>query len=175
MESLVEMGFDETQILRGLEIYGGDFDQTLEWLMNGGVSESDSNSGETDNSDDEDEVKLVLVVRKDLFMGTGKIAAQCSHATMGIAQKLYQTEISPVLLIQAQKWSLQGEKTIVLWCAGLSELKILERQGTDLGLLCEKVRDAGRTEVEPGSVTVLALFGYTNFVDQVTGQLQLLR
>ena len=35
-----------------------------------------------------------------------------------------------------------------------------------------QVRDAGRTEVAAGSVTVLAIGGVTDFVDQVTGKLK---
>lgn len=35
-----------------------------------------------------------------------------------------------------------------------------------------QVRDAGRTEVAAGSVTVLAVGGVTYFVDQVTGKLK---
>ena len=31
--------------------------------------------------------KLCLVVRKDLKMSAGKIAAQCCHATIGILKK----------------------------------------------------------------------------------------
>lgn len=38
-----------------------------------------------------------------------------------------------------------------------------------------QVRDAGRTEVEPGSKTVLAIGGVSETVDQVTGHLKTLR
>ena len=34
------------------------------------------------------ELKMVLVVRQDLAMGKGKIAAQCSHATLGASAEL---------------------------------------------------------------------------------------
>lgn len=35
-----------------------------------------------------DDFKMVLVVRNDLKMGKGKIAAQCSHATLGLYKKV---------------------------------------------------------------------------------------
>ncbi|MCD7465769.1 hypothetical protein HAX54_001878, partial [Datura stramonium] len=36
-----------------------------------------------------EDFKMVLVVRNDLKMGKGKIAAQCSHATLGLYKKLH--------------------------------------------------------------------------------------
>ena len=43
-----------------------------------------SSGDESDYSEvsDEEDLKLVLVVRQDLKMGKGKAAAQCSHATL---------------------------------------------------------------------------------------------
>ena len=35
-----------------------------------------------------EEMKLVLVVNDGLAMTTGKVAAQCSHATLGVYQSL---------------------------------------------------------------------------------------
>ena len=45
------------------------------------VCSSGDESDYTDVSDDED-TKMVLVVRQDLKMGKGKAAAQCCHATL---------------------------------------------------------------------------------------------
>ena len=40
---------------------------------------------------------------------------------------------------------------------------------------CVQVSDAGKTEVVPGSVTVLGVAGPSETVDKITGQLQTLR
>ena len=51
--------------------------------------------------------KMMLVVRKDLKMGQGKIAAQCGHATLA-AYKLAQRK-APKALAQ---WGRQGQPKI---------------------------------------------------------------
>lgn len=43
------------------------------------------------------------------------------------------------------------------------------------GWACWQVMDAGRTEIQPGSKTVLAIGGVDEAVDQITGQLRTLK
>jgi len=59
------------------------------------VVQDDDGDEDYEDEDDEDDAeeenpnerkKLVLVVRQDLKMGTGKMCAQCSHATLGVYQ-----------------------------------------------------------------------------------------
>lgn len=57
-------------------------------------------NGRVDDEGEEDEdeedygepLKMILVVRQDLKMGKGKIAAQCCHAAVGAVQQLYTSE-----------------------------------------------------------------------------------
>ncbi|XP_042059918.1 peptidyl-tRNA hydrolase 2, mitochondrial-like isoform X3 [Salvia splendens] len=42
------------------------------------------------SSNNEEELKMVLVVRQDLKMGSGKIASQCAHAATGMYADLVQ-------------------------------------------------------------------------------------
>ena len=51
-----------------------------------------SEEGEDDDDDDVEALKMILVVRQDLKMGKGKIAAQCCHAAVGVVQDMYETE-----------------------------------------------------------------------------------
>ncbi|KAK3212994.1 hypothetical protein Dsin_017700 [Dipteronia sinensis] len=47
----------------------------------------------SDNGDQE--LKMVLVVRQDLKMGSGKVASQCAHAATGMYAELMQSGIIP--------------------------------------------------------------------------------
>lgn len=50
-----------------------------------------------------------MVVRNDLGMGKGKIAAQCAHAAVGCVEKAYKKD-SPFL----NNWMRQGQPKIVV-------------------------------------------------------------
>lgn len=111
--------------------------------------------------------KLVLVVRKDLSMGVGKIAAQCSHASV----MAYQKSSEGMLL----RWALNGQKKIVVSCPDEQALNDIRDNAKQQGLLTSIVCDAGHTQVDPGTVTVLAVGpAEEEVIDQVTGHLRLL-
>lgn len=111
--------------------------------------------------------KLVLVVRKDLRMGVGKIATQCSHASVLAYQKS-----SKLMLL---KWALSGQKKIVVSCPNEQALNDLKDNAKQQCLLTNIVRDAGHTQVEAGTVTVLAIGpAKEEAIDQITGHLSLL-
>lgn len=111
--------------------------------------------------------KLVLVVRKDLSMGVGKIAAQCSHASVMAYQKS-----SKVMLL---KWAISGQKKIVVGCSNEQTLVDIRDKAKQYRLLTNIVHDAGHTQVEPNTKTVLAIGpAKEELIDQVTGHLSLL-
>ncbi len=69
-----------------------------------------------------EKVKMVIVVRGDLGMSSGKIAAQCVHAALAAyRQALVQ---SPPLV---RAWEAQGEATICVQCSSDSELEVVLR------------------------------------------------
>ncbi|CAL4130419.1 unnamed protein product [Meganyctiphanes norvegica] len=114
--------------------------------------------------------KMVLVVREDLKMGKGKIASQCSHATL-IAYKRGLQVIPNIV----QAWEDLGQPKVVLKAPNMEEIERLIKVAVDEGITTNIVRDAGRTQVNPGSVTVLAVGpGATTSVDRITGHLKLL-
>ncbi|KAD6796579.1 hypothetical protein E3N88_07475 [Mikania micrantha] len=56
-----------------------------------------------------EDFKMVLVVRNDLKMGKGKIAAQCSHATLGLYKKILHR--APKAL---SRWEMCGQVKVVV-------------------------------------------------------------
>ncbi|GAA6038547.1 hypothetical protein JCM8097_004624 [Rhodosporidiobolus ruineniae] len=114
--------------------------------------------------------KLVLVVRTDLNMTKGKIAAQCGHATLACYKSLAKN--NPALV---QHWERTGQAKIAVKCESEEELQLLQASATSLGLCARSIQDAGRTQVDPGTTTVLGIGpAPVRVVNQVTGHLRLL-
>ncbi|KAG1346617.1 peptidyl-tRNA hydrolase 2, mitochondrial [Cocos nucifera] len=117
-----------------------------------------------------EELKMVLVVRQDLRMGAGKIASQCSHAATGMYSEMLQSHRSLL-----RQWEQCGQPKIVLSCKNQQEMNKLKEAADRCGLPTFVVADAGRTQVQAGSRTVLAIGpGRKADIDSVTGKLRLL-
>ncbi|XP_004643092.1 peptidyl-tRNA hydrolase 2, mitochondrial isoform X2 [Octodon degus] len=115
------------------------------------------------------EYKMVLVVRNDLKMGKGKVAAQCSHAAVS-AYKQIQKRNPKVL----KEWDYCGQPKVVVKAPDEETLIELMTHAKMLGLTVSLIQDAGRTQIEPGSQTVLGIGpGPTDLIDKVTGHLKL--
>ncbi|KAH6897420.1 peptidyl-tRNA hydrolase PTH2-domain-containing protein [Thelonectria olida] len=122
-----------------------------------------------------EECKLVLVVRTDLGMTKGKIAAQCSHATLACYKSMIRApEGSPQRKMLA-RWEKYGQAKIAVQVKSQEDILELRRKARGLGLTAEVIQDAGRTQIEAGSMTVLGVGpAPRSLVDQVTGGLKLL-
>jgi PTH2 family peptidyl-tRNA hydrolase len=108
--------------------------------------------------------KLVLVVRKDLSMGVGKIASQCSHASVMAYQKS-----NKIMLL---KWTLSGHKKVVVECPDENALFEIKAKAKEHRIMTNVVRDAGLTQVGPNTATVLAVGpAKEEAINQVTGHL----
>ena len=120
---------------------------------------------------------MVLLVRQDLNMGPGKVAAQCCHATLAVYRKAMGVTrdgcaVDPMVL---QQWEGSGEAKIVLKVRNGGQLQTLKEAAAALGLPHYAVTDAGRTQVAPGTVTVMAVGpADVDAIDQLTGHLKLL-
>lgn len=113
--------------------------------------------------------KMVLVVRQDLGMGKGKIAAQCSHAAVGLYRQLSNANSMVI-----KHWERSACPKVVVKAPDEDTLKELANKATSLGIETCVVRDAGRTQIAPGSKTVLGIGpGPVDIVDKVTGHLKL--
>ncbi|RIA81203.1 PTH2-domain-containing protein [Glomus cerebriforme] len=121
------------------------------------------------NPDHFDEFKLVLLIRSDLGMTKGKVAAQCSHATLACYKILQKT--NPQLL---RAWEISGQPKITLKVKDYDELLSLKEKARESGLCARIIQDAGHTQVVPGSATVLGIGpGPVAIIDNVTGHLKL--
>lgn len=111
--------------------------------------------------------KLVLVVRKDLRMGVGKIASQCSHASV-----MAYSKSSRLTLL---KWAISGQKKIVVSCPDEKTLLEIRDAAKKNRILTNIVHDAGHTQVDPHTATVLAVGpGKEDTINEITGHLKLL-
>ncbi|GAA6000639.1 hypothetical protein JCM10207_004588 [Rhodosporidiobolus poonsookiae] len=114
--------------------------------------------------------KLVLVVRSDLNMTKGKVAAQCGHATLACYKSLVNA--NPALI---KHWERTGQAKIAVKCESEEELQLLQASAQSLGLCARSIQDAGRTQVDPGTTTVLGIGpAPVRIVNQVTSHLRLL-
>ena len=113
------------------------------------------------------EYKQVLVFRKDLKLSKGKLAAQAAHASVDCLLKCHKDDI--------MAWKDQGMKKVVLEVKDLDELLKLKEQAEDAGLISCLIRDQGRTEVMPGTITCLGIGpDREDKVDRVTGDLKMI-
>ena len=120
---------------------------------------------------DEVSYKMVFVVNLELKMSPGKTAAQVGHATLGLYKYLQSQQDQKAGL---ELWEERGSKKVVLRGDSVRHLLDLKKRAYELHIANIMVHDAGKTEVEPGSLTVFALFGKYKDVDKVTGNLKLL-
>jgi len=109
---------------------------------------------------------------------TGKIAAQCGHATLACYKRLAraaETNPDSSAAWYLRRWERLGQTKIAVQCWSQDEMMALQDRARALGLTAEVVADAGRTQIEPGSLTVLGVGpAPKSLIDQVTGQLKLL-
>ncbi|KAF8528059.1 peptidyl-tRNA hydrolase PTH2-domain-containing protein [Hysterangium stoloniferum] len=115
-----------------------------------------------------EQCKLVLCVRTDLKMTPGKIAAH--HATLACYKALSRANPSLV-----RHWEITGQAKVALKCPSEEELLLLQAKAQSLNLCARTIMDAGRTEVDAGTITVLGIGpAPVDLINQVTGKLRLL-
>jgi PTH2 family peptidyl-tRNA hydrolase len=113
-------------------------------------------------------IKLALIVRTDLAMGKGKIAAQVAHAAVAATlRNLGRPDFAG--------WLREGQPKVVLKVSGEDQLRQVCDAAIAAGLPVETVRDAGRTQVEAGTLTCCAIGPAGNDrIDAVAAALSLL-
>jgi len=111
--------------------------------------------------------KQVIVVRRDLGMDKGKIAAQVAHASLEAYKKTDESI--------RKLWEEGGSKKIVLKVESLKKLIELKEKVKGLRIPYAIIRDAGKTQVEPGTVTSIGIGPVEEgLIDNITKDLKLL-
>jgi PTH2 family peptidyl-tRNA hydrolase len=110
-------------------------------------------------------MKQVIVVRKDLKMSPGKMAAQVAHASVEASERSKWKK----------DWMRDSQKKTVLKCETEEELHTLYDQAKRSGLPVSMIADAGRTELPSGTVTCVGIGpAPEEEIDKITGKLKLL-
>lgn len=114
------------------------------------------------------QTKLTLVVRADLGMGRGKIAAQAAHAAVAAVLATLGTA-------DFRTWLRDGQPKVVLRANSEEQLYAIAEQADAAGLPVQVIHDAGRTQVAEGTPTCCAIGPAPDItIDPVTRELSLL-
>lgn len=119
------------------------------------------------------EVKQLIVMRKDLNMRKGKIAAQAGHAALGAYLATVAATNHKNYL---DDWLNKGHFTkICVYVNSEEEIRELERKAKGAGIICKVIVDAGFTEFH-GEPTITCM-GFeplpAEIIDPITGDLPL--
>ena len=187
LAELISMGFQEDDIKKALQLTN-DKERAIELILKfeeEGFNFSTPTKDDSKNPfkalglgneiiQDSSNLKMVLLVRQDLNMGTGKIAAQVGHAVLGAYKNLTYAK-DPLQRQLLSVWEDNSQPKIVLKVKNKQDLLEIEKKARESGINTYMVCDAGRTQVEPGSFTVCALGPhYSSSIDKITGHLKLL-
>jgi PTH2 family peptidyl-tRNA hydrolase len=116
------------------------------------------------------EYKMVMVIRTDLKMSKGKMIVQACHAAVE-SSEVAKRENREVW----KKWKNGSSKKVALRIESLEELLELYNNTLKLNVACALIKDAGLTELPPGTTTALGIGpNKSEVIDKITGHLQLI-
>lgn len=125
-------------------------------------------------------IKQVIVVRKDLNMRKGKIAAQAAHASMKVFFDMNESDDESLLKVKLnsdmKKWVNNGSAKVCVSVNSLAELYEVYNKAKDMQLPCSLIVDAGKTEFKGEPTETVVAIGPANssLIDIITGDLKLL-
>jgi len=112
-------------------------------------------------------MKQAIIIRTDLKMDKGKIAAQAAHASV--------TAFMNTPAAQRKEWLETGMKKIVLKVNSREELFNIFNSAKKQKLPAALITDAGKTQIEPGSHTAVGIGPASEAkIDNLAGHLKLL-
>lgn len=131
--------------------------------------------------------KQVIVVRKDLKMRKGKLAAQVAHASLAVFFNMMESEKDPFFSLMWYRFAVERDSSVHKWIEGCftkicvyvnSEAELIDvyREAKDAKLLCALITDAGFTEFHGVPTNTCVSIGpdYPERIDPITGTLPLL-
>ena len=114
--------------------------------------------------------KQVLVVRKDLKMGIGKMIVQACHASIEASEQAKRRD--PRLWA---RWRDEGGKKVAVKVLSLEELMALKKKCISYHLPVALIIDRGLTQIPPNTPTALGIGPASEAkIDKVAGALKLL-
>lgn len=115
------------------------------------------------------EYKQVIVVRTDIRMSKGKLAAQVAHAAVSSFYRTLKEKPE-----YARRWLDDKQPKVVLKASSLEELYKIKKEVEEKGIVNELIQDAGLTELPPRTITCLGIGpAPKDLIDEVTGELPL--
>jgi len=116
------------------------------------------------------EYKQAIVIRVDLKMSRGKVAAQAGHAAVSAAEEARKRHPE-----WWSAWMEEGQCKIAVKARSEQELLELEKRVKELKLPSALISDRGLTELPPGAITCLGIGpAPSHQIDKITGKLDLL-
>ena len=113
------------------------------------------------------EYKQVILVREDLKLDKGKMAAQVAHESVESALRSDKEIV--------KQWRIKGMKKIVLKVKNREELFRYKEIAKDNNLKTAVITDAGKTRIKPGTITCLAIGpDQEKNIDNVTRMLKMM-
>ncbi|MCD6381532.1 MAG: peptidyl-tRNA hydrolase [Candidatus Aenigmarchaeota archaeon] len=112
-------------------------------------------------------MKQAIVVRQDLNMPKGKLAAQVAHASLESALISDKKKV--------EEWRKNGSKKVVLKVKDLRELRKYLIDAKRAGLKVQLIKDAGNTFFKLPTITCLGIGpDEDKKMDEIVGDLKLL-
>lgn len=135
----------------------------------------------------QNESKQVIVVRKDLNMRKGKIAAQVAHASMAVLLGLMDKEDDPIFNVKwyrlgvlkgtaLEQWLTNRFTKVCVYVESEEELMEVYTNAQKAKMYCALITDAGLTEFNGVPTKTCVAIGpdYPQQIDLITGHLKLL-
>ena len=114
--------------------------------------------------------KQVIIVRRDLNMGTGKIAAQVAHAAVMGAERVKASRRE-----WFNSWFGAGQAKVVVKVKNIEELMDVRMRAERMNLPVVQVQDSGLTQIPSGTITCIGIGpAPSDLIDKVTFELKLL-